>query len=82
MDIAKIQSELGWEPRETFDSGLRKTVSWYLENRCWWEPIWLRRYRGERLGVGDRCHTHEPQTAGSKGRELSSPAVPGHGCSQ
>jgi dTDP-glucose 4,6-dehydratase len=66
MDIAKIQSELGWEPRETFDSGLRKTVSWYLENRWRWKPIALRQYRGERLGVGDRYHTHEPQTAGRK----------------
>jgi dTDP-glucose 4,6-dehydratase len=52
MDTAKIRRELGWEPRETFESGLRKTVSWYLENRWWWEPIWSRRYRGERLGIG------------------------------
>jgi dTDP-glucose 4,6-dehydratase len=51
MDIAKIGNELGWSPRETFESGLRKTVAWYLENRWWWEPIWARRYRGERLGV-------------------------------
>jgi dTDP-glucose 4,6-dehydratase len=52
MDIAKIRRELSWEPRESFDSGLRKTVSWYLANRWWWEPIWSREYRGERLGVG------------------------------
>jgi dTDP-glucose 4,6-dehydratase len=52
MDIDKIRSELGWEPGETFDSGLRKTVTWYLANRWWWEPIWSRRYRGERLGTG------------------------------
>jgi dTDP-glucose 4,6-dehydratase len=51
MDITKIGDELGWTPRETFDSGLRKTVAWYLENRWWWEPIWARRYHGERLGV-------------------------------
>jgi dTDP-glucose 4,6-dehydratase len=51
MDITKIGKELGWAPRETFESGLRKTVAWYLENRWWWEPIWARRYRGERLGV-------------------------------
>jgi dTDP-glucose 4,6-dehydratase len=33
MDIAKMRRELGWEPAENFDSGLRKTVSWYLESR-------------------------------------------------
>jgi dTDP-glucose 4,6-dehydratase len=52
MDITKFRRELGWEPRENFDSGLRKTVSWYLANRWWWEPIWSRKYRGERLGIG------------------------------
>jgi dTDP-glucose 4,6-dehydratase len=52
MDTAKIRRELGWEPRENFDSGLRKTVSWYLAHRWWWEPIWSQRYRGERLGTG------------------------------
>jgi dTDP-D-glucose 4,6-dehydratase len=45
MDIAKIQRELCCQPRETFDSGLRETVSWYLENRCRWEPIWSRHCR-------------------------------------
>ena len=54
MDIAKIRHELSWEPCESFDSGLRKTVAWYLENRWWWEPIWSRRYQGERLGTGMR----------------------------
>jgi dTDP-glucose 4,6-dehydratase len=53
MDIAKIQRELGWEPGEDFDSGLRKTVCWYLANRWWWEPIWSQRYHGERLGSGN-----------------------------
>jgi dTDP-glucose 4,6-dehydratase len=52
MDSAKIRRELGWEPGENFDTGLRKTVSWFLANRWWWEPIWTRRYRGERLGTG------------------------------
>jgi dTDP-glucose 4,6-dehydratase len=52
MDTGKIRRELGWQPREDFDSGLRKTVAWYLEHRWWWEPIWLQRYRGERLGTG------------------------------
>jgi len=52
MDFTKLAGELGWAPRESFDSGLRKTVSWYLENRWWWEPIWSARYRGGRLGLG------------------------------
>ncbi|MBV9828149.1 MAG: dTDP-glucose 4,6-dehydratase [Alphaproteobacteria bacterium] len=52
MDAAKVTAELGWQPRETVESGLRKTVEWYLGNRWWWEPIWSQRYRGDRLGVG------------------------------
>ena len=47
----KIMSELGWQPRESFESGLRRTVMWYLENRAWWERIRSSVYRGERLGV-------------------------------
>lgn len=52
MDAAKIVAELGWQPRESFGTGLRKTVQWYLGNRWWWEPIWSRRYQGARLGTG------------------------------
>ena len=51
IDASKITAELGWEPRETFESGLRKTVEWYLANRTWWERIRGGVYRGERLGV-------------------------------
>jgi dTDP-glucose 4,6-dehydratase len=51
IDAGKIRAELAWRPRESFDSGLRKTVMWYLENRWWWEPIWTGRYRGDRLGA-------------------------------
>ena len=51
MDISKISSGLGWRPHETFESGLRKTVAWYLENRSWWEDIRTGRYAGERLGL-------------------------------
>jgi dTDP-glucose 4,6-dehydratase len=47
----KILSELGWQPRESFESGLRKTVVWYLNNRAWWDRIRSKIYRGERLGV-------------------------------
>ncbi|HTQ32621.1 MAG TPA: dTDP-glucose 4,6-dehydratase [Stellaceae bacterium] len=51
MDAAKLRHDLGWQPRENFESGLRKTVRWYLDNRWWWEPIWHGRYRGDRLGA-------------------------------
>jgi dTDP-glucose 4,6-dehydratase len=47
----KILDELGWQPQESFESGLRKTVAWYLDNRGWWDRIRSKVYRGERLGV-------------------------------
>ena len=52
IDATKIRRELGWSPAESFDSGLRKTVAWYLENRAWWTRIREGVYRGERLGAG------------------------------
>ena len=45
MDTAKIESELGWRPRETFDSGIRKTVEWYLDNEAWIQNVTSGRYR-------------------------------------
>jgi dTDP-glucose 4,6-dehydratase len=51
IDATKIGSELGWEPRETFESGLKKTVHWYMDNRAWWERILSGVYRTERLGL-------------------------------
>lgn len=51
IDASKLDRELGWRPRETFDSGLRKTVAWYLENPQWWQRIQDQCYRGERLGL-------------------------------
>jgi dTDP-glucose 4,6-dehydratase len=52
IDARKLRAELGWAPRETFESGLRKTVEWYLTNRPWWQRIRTEVYRGERLGAG------------------------------
>jgi dTDP-glucose 4,6-dehydratase len=52
IDASKIRRELGWTPQETFESGLRKTVQWYLANRWWWEPLRDGIYGGKRLGVG------------------------------
>ena len=54
IDAGKIGRELGWDPQETFETGLRKTVQWYLENRQWCAPCPGRRAtRGERLGNTD-----------------------------
>jgi dTDP-glucose 4,6-dehydratase len=58
MDSAKIQQELGWEPVESFESGLARTVRWYVENRTWWERILSGVYRTERLGVLDQEMVH------------------------
>ena len=52
IDAAKIARELDWQPRHTFESGLRDTVLWYLDNRPWWERVRSGVYRGERLGIG------------------------------
>jgi dTDP-glucose 4,6-dehydratase len=54
MDATKIERELGWTPQETFESGMEKTVRWYLENRAWCEGVLSGSYRGERLGLGGR----------------------------
>ena len=51
IDAGKIERDLCWRPRETFESGLRKTLIWYIENRQWWEDISNNSYRQERLGV-------------------------------
>ncbi|ULJ69907.1 dTDP-glucose 4,6-dehydratase [Wielerella bovis] len=52
IDARKIQRELGWAPQETFETGLRKTVQWYLDNRAWCERVLSGDYRLERLGLG------------------------------
>lgn len=52
IDAGKIERELGWKPEETFESGLRKTVKWYLENEVWWRSIIDGSYKCERLGQG------------------------------
>jgi dTDP-glucose 4,6-dehydratase len=54
MDISKIKRELKWRPLETFESGLRKSVQWYLENPDWWQKIRKGRYSGDRLGLSQQ----------------------------
>ena len=51
IDADKIQHELGWTPVETFESGIRKTVQWYLANRDWWQHVLDGSYQRERLGL-------------------------------
>jgi len=51
IDAGKIARELGWTPRRDFETGLRQTVRWYLDNRAWWERVMSGAYRGERLGL-------------------------------
>ncbi|MBR9805539.1 dTDP-glucose 4,6-dehydratase, partial [bacterium] len=51
IDADKIIDELGWEPEQNFDTGIQKTVAWYLENKWWWQPIREQRYSGGRLGT-------------------------------
>lgn len=52
IDASKIASELGWSPQESFESGLRKTVQWYLNNKDWWQAVLNGSYAMERLGQG------------------------------
>ncbi|ELY20455.1 dTDP-glucose 4,6-dehydratase [Vreelandella titanicae] len=50
IDASKIERELGWVPEETFETGLRKTVQWYLANETWWKRVQDGSYQGQRLG--------------------------------
>ncbi|MCL7939250.1 dTDP-glucose 4,6-dehydratase [Halomonas sp. ATCH28] len=52
IDAGKVERELGWVPHETFETGLRKTVQWYLNNEAWWKRVQDGSYQGQRLGVG------------------------------
>lgn len=54
IDASKIENELGWIPEDNFDSGLRKTVAWYLDNRDWWQAVLDGSYQLKRLGEESR----------------------------
>lgn len=51
MDASRLRDELDWRPREDFETGLARTVRWYLDNEAWWRPIRARIYKGDRLGL-------------------------------
>lgn len=50
IDATKLETELKWKALENFDTGIRRTVQWYLDNEWWWRPIREKKYSGERLG--------------------------------
>ena len=62
IDCTKIESDLDWHPIETFETGLDKTVQWYLENSAWWEPLRQNTYKGERLGLLEETTTARSRT--------------------
>jgi dTDP-glucose 4,6-dehydratase len=51
IDASKLERELGWSPKETFETGLEKTVRWYLANRSWWQSILQKGYEANRIGL-------------------------------
>jgi dTDP-glucose 4,6-dehydratase len=51
IDPGRIERELGWRARESFATGIARTVDWYLANAWWWRPLREKRYAGERLGL-------------------------------
>ncbi len=51
IDARKIERELGWKPQETFETGIRKTIAWYLAHQTWCDRVMNGSYRGERLGL-------------------------------
>lgn len=55
IDATKLENELGWRAQENFESGLRKTIAWYLENEAWWGPLRKNVYSGQRLGLSEKA---------------------------
>ena len=51
IDSSKLKNELNWVPKETFETGIKQTINWYLENQTWWQDIQNNTYQQERLGV-------------------------------
>jgi dTDP-glucose 4,6-dehydratase len=52
IDASKISNDLGWQPRETFETGIEKTVQWYLSNEAWWTEVLFGGYALKRVGQG------------------------------
>ena len=56
IDASKIARELNWKPMETFESGIRKTVQWYLDNENWWQNVKNGSYQSERNASDNKQH--------------------------
>ena len=56
IDSTKTKNEIGWVPRETFTSGIKKTITWYIKNEAWWRKIQNENYSQERLGLTKRAY--------------------------
>lgn len=67
IDATKLENELGWRARETFPTGLEKTVRWYLDNAAWWAPLRKGVYAGERLGLAGAPTSVAPTTGSASG---------------
>lgn len=59
IDATKLETELGWSAVENFDTGLKKSIKWYIENEDWWAPIRQNQYSGQRLGLSQKNLTKE-----------------------
>lgn len=55
IDAGKLERELGWRASENFETGLRRTIAWYLDNEAWWRPLRERVYSGQRLGLSEKA---------------------------
>ena len=55
IDAGRIDRELGWRPKRSFEEGLKQTVRWYLDNESWWGSIMGGTYDGRRMGLKTRC---------------------------
>lgn len=59
IDATKLKNNLGWNANESFETGLEKTIDWFIENQDWWKPIRSSRYNGDRIGLIGKDETNE-----------------------
>ena len=71
IDASKLERTLGWRARESFDSGIEKTVRWYIDNEAWWRAILDRGYTANRVGLGAAGRGSRPSSA----RQSSSASI-------
>lgn len=76
MATGKIERELGWYPNETLETGIERTLDWYLANEWWWKPLRQRRYGGERLGNANAVGRPEQQRSKAARKERTASLLP------